>query len=105
MLFVLIKIKFLGDSKPHAHLMYPILSTKWLYNIHYREEEDKIVEKLRKCVIKNYGTSPYPLPKALNLGSDLQSKEKVQQELYCANLPIPQTLINTVKFFKELKCL
>ena len=60
---------------------------------------DKIVEELRKHVIKKYGTSPYPLPKALNLGGDLQDKEKVQEELYCANLPIPQTLINTVNFF------
>lgn len=58
--------------------------------------QDDITGKLREHVVKNYGTSPYPLPKALNLGNDLPNKEKVHEELYCANLPIPQPLINTV---------
>lgn len=65
----------------------------------FRLKETEIIDKLKQHVTINYGTTPYPLPKALHFGNDIKNKEIMQEELYSANLPIPQSLMNTVKRF------
>ncbi|GIY92285.1 EF-hand domain-containing protein 1 [Caerostris extrusa] len=57
------------------------------------KERDSIMQMMREDVTKKFGLSPYSLPSCLEPPFDMQMKEKVEEELYCANMPISPELL------------
>ncbi|GFY44925.1 EF-hand domain-containing protein 1 [Trichonephila inaurata madagascariensis] len=57
------------------------------------KERKDLLCMMRDDVIKKFGTSPYPLPSCLEPAFDLQYREKMNEEFYCANMPISPELL------------
>ncbi|GIY48200.1 EF-hand domain-containing protein 1 [Caerostris darwini] len=57
------------------------------------KERDGIMQMMREDVTKKFGQSPYPLPHFLEPPFDMQMKQKVEEEIYCANMPISPELL------------
>ncbi|KAF8767126.1 EF-hand domain-containing protein 1 [Argiope bruennichi] len=85
---------------------HPEIYPKELIEIHRKSTEDEkmksdiemkerndLVQMMREDVIKKFGLSPYPLPSCLEPAFDLQYREKVDEELYSANMPISPDLL------------
>ncbi|XP_015927805.2 EF-hand domain-containing protein 1 [Parasteatoda tepidariorum] len=47
-------------------------------------------EFMKKNVIENYGSTPYPLPNCLYPASDVQQKEIIKDECHCSGMPVEQ---------------
>lgn len=66
----------------------------------------RLLQELKDQVLRNCGSSVFPYPKTLNLGNHYRPRNIVEEELYCANLPISKTTLKKVSvilFFQELK--
>ncbi|GFW78752.1 uncharacterized protein TNCV_4261751 [Trichonephila clavipes] len=57
------------------------------------KEKKDLLCMMRDDVIKKFGASPYPLPSCLEPAFDLQYREKMNEEFYCANMPISPELL------------
>ncbi|GBN29534.1 hypothetical protein AVEN_253368-1 [Araneus ventricosus] len=57
------------------------------------KERNDLMQMMREDVIKKFGLSLYPLPSCLEPAFDLQYREKVDEELYSANMPISPELL------------
>ncbi|GFR26025.1 EF-hand domain-containing protein 1 [Trichonephila clavata] len=60
------------------------------------KEKKDLICMMRDDVIKKFGTSLYPLPSCLEPAFDLQYREKMNEEFYCANMPISPELLKKV---------